>query len=136
MKIAPLAAAALLSVVTLARRRRLAAMAGPGSHAHLERNRPPEGMAGGAARRSCGRRRGLGSGYGSMAVAGDRVFVQGTRGRRQRRHRPESRGRQGSLVEGAGRVPDQRPGPRARAARRPSTAIACTCSPRTATWRA
>ena len=43
----------------------------------------------------------LGTGYGSMAVAGDRVFVQGARGNEQRRHRAQSSRRQGSVVEGA-----------------------------------
>ena len=46
-------------------------------------------------------RDGLGSGYGSMAVAGDRVFVQGVRGTQQLRLRAEPRRRQGSVVEGA-----------------------------------
>ena len=58
---------------------------------------------------------GLGAGYGSMAVAGDRVFVQGMRGRQQRRHRAQSRRRQGSVVEGARARPqsnDQGAGPR------------------------
>ena len=54
-------------------------MAGSGSNAHLERNRSAEGV---AHRRAAviWTANNLGTGYGSMAVAGDRVFLQGARG--------------------------------------------------------
>ena len=80
----------------------------------------------------------LGTGYGSMAVAGDRVFLQGARG-------PDSVVIALNRADGK-EVWAKALGPietrmrtnraRDRAARRPSTAIGCTCSPRTATWRA
>ena len=112
-------------------RRRLAAMAGPRSLASVNGNRPAEGMSQGwAASRMTAT--GVGGGYGAMAVAGDRVFVQSTRGRT-------------SIVVALNRAVGKevwskalvqaRPmtGGRDRAAHRPSTAIAFTRSARTAT---
>ena len=80
-------------------------------------------------------RDGLGAGYGSMAVAGDRVFVQGMRGGRSvviALNRADGK-EVWSKALGAPQTNDRA---RARAARRRSTATACTCSARTATSRA
>ena len=70
---------------------------------------------------------GLGAGYGSVAVSGDRMFVQGARGRASVVLEPQPRRRQGRLVEGDRRrraTTTAAPGP---AARRRSTAIGSTC---------
>ena len=86
-----------------------------------------QGMAGVAARASCGRRPGLGAGYGSMAVAGDRVFVQGTRGRSSiviALNRADGKEVWSKALGAVGRRTTRGPG---RAARRRSTAIASTC---------
>ena len=78
---------------------------------------------------------GLGSGYGSMAIAGDRVYLQGAIGRNSgviALNRADGKvvwAKELGQPKGTTRAVD-------RAARPPSTAIASTCSPRTATWQA
>src|SRR5919106_219177 len=88
-------------------------MAGTGSGAGGERNGPAEGMAGGrAAPRLDGD--GLGAGYGSMAVAGDRVFVQSARGRNSvliALNRADGK-EVWSKAVGASQTDDRGPGPR------------------------
>lgn len=78
-KSGPSAGALLLSITTLH-----AAADWPQckarSHSTVTRDRPPQGMARGGPS-IVWTATGLGSGYGSMAVSGDRVFVQGVRGR-------------------------------------------------------
>ena len=79
---------------------------------------------------------GLGSGYGSMAVAGDRVFVQGARGSTSVVIALNRADGKELWSKALGASEDATIGDRGRAARRPSTAIVCTCSPKAAIWRA
>ena len=87
----------------------LASMAGPRSHATVERDRSPEAMAGG---RTAGRldddrtwiRLRFDGGCGRSRLRSKRAQPQ------QRRHCAQSCGWEGSLVEGAGGFPDGRPG--------------------------
>ena len=67
---------------------------------------------------------GLGAGYGSMAVAGDRVFVQGTRGRNSVVIALNRADGKEVWSKALGAPPDQTIADRDRAARRRSTAIA------------
>ena len=81
----------------------------------------------------------LGSGYGSMAVAGNRVFLQGARGANSMviaLNRADGKEVWSKVARPCGNEDADRIGARGHAARRRSTAIACTCSPKTATWRA
>ena len=87
---------------------RLAPVAGPGSDRPVERGRAPATMAalGSAALWSASN---LGAGYGSVAIKGDRIFVQSSNGK-QRSCEPEPRRRKGDLVESAGPRGQQRQG--------------------------
>ena len=125
-------------VVPRCRRRargRLAAVAGSGSGAHLEGDRALEGVAGGRSpRRLEGEQTRI-----RLRLDGDRRgsrLPPGRRRARQRRHRAQPGRRQGHLGEGGGTSPGERQRRWTARARPPSTAIACTCSPRTATWHA
>ena len=83
------------------RQGRLAAMARAGSHGSVEGVRRCSGEWPSAGPALLWSAANLGAGYGSLAVSGDRIFVQGTRARTQHRGDAEPRGWQGALVEGA-----------------------------------
>ena len=90
--------------------RRLAAVARPGPQQRLEGDRPAQAMAGRPARRSSWSVAGIGAGYGSVAIKDDRIFVQGSAGRRSVVYTLNRADGKGALVQGARFGGQQRPG--------------------------